>query len=90
MSRSFTFSLDSESGGSWIKREGLVSRMTLASILFFDDESGQEIFLPFSQVQDWWYTKQGDKQGMRLKDLEPDDEITVLIPKWLLRKEGLL
>jgi hypothetical protein len=70
--------------------EGLVVKLTPRSLLFFSDVTGQEAFIPFSQIADWWFTERGDRRTFSLQDLEPDDEITVVVPKWLLRKEYLI
>ena len=72
------------------KLKGLVVRVSDKSLLFFDDGSGREAFLPLSKILDWWFTSSGSKRHLRLIDLELDDEITVLIPTWLARKENLI
>jgi hypothetical protein len=69
---------------------GLVVKLTQRSLLFFSDVTGQEAFIPFSVIDDWWFTGRGDRQTFDIQDLEPDDEITVVVPKWLLRKENLI
>lgn len=71
------------------KRKGLVVAARDASILFFDDDSGREVFLPVSTITDWWFTVDGTKRGMQLSDLELNDEVTMLIPIWLAKKEKL-
>ena len=78
------------SRGGLIERIGIVVRMRNASVLFFDDNSQQEIFIPLSQVKDWWFSSSGTKRGLRLEDLELNDELTIVIPKWLALKEGMV
>lgn len=78
------------SGGGHVEREGIVVKLTAQSVLFFDDEAGQEFFVPVSTILDWWFTANGTKRTRDLEELEPDDEITLLMPRWLLKKEGLL
>ena len=76
--------------GGYVERSGLVARMRDASVLFFDDDSQQEIFVPISQIKDWWFTPSGTKRNLRLQDLELDDEVTLVFPRWLAVKEGLV
>lgn len=59
---------------------GLVVSVREISLLFFDDAKGKEVFLPISTIMDWWVTIGGTKRGLRLIDLELDDEITVVYP----------
>lgn len=73
-----------------MKLSGIVVRISEKSVLFFDDASGQEIFVPISRIMDWWFTSCGTKRGLRICDLELDDEITILMPTWLAKKEKLL
>ena len=68
---------------------GLVVKVTTKAVLFFDDGSGREAFLPFSKIMDWWFTAGGGRRHLRVVDLELDDEITVVIPTWLARREKL-
>lgn len=72
------------------KLKGIVVRVTDNFLLFFDDGTGRETFLPFSKIMDWWFTSNGGKRHLRIVDLELDDDITVLIPIWLARKEKLV
>ena len=76
--------------GGFAERSGMVVRMRGASVLFFDDDSQQEIFVPLSQVKDWWFTASCSKQGLALEDCDLNDEVTLLIPKWLALKEGMV
>ncbi len=76
-------------GNADVIRRGLVVRVVDRSVLFFDDESGQEFFIPKSTIVDWWFTVSGNKSNLRLDDLQLDDEITVVFPRWLARKEGI-
>ena len=79
----------SEVGGH-VKLEGLVVRLQPQSVLFFDDGTGKEVFLPYSKILDWWFTSSGTKRGLRIVDLELNDAVTLLVPKWLARREGLV
>ena len=76
--------------GGNIEREGMVVTMRPMSILFFDDYGQKEIFVPISQVKDWWFTTTGSKDGLGIEDLEPDDEVTLIIHRWLAVKERLV
>ena len=76
-------------GSSHEKRSGLVVKLTPKAVLFFDDAVGAEAFIPRSVILDWWFTSCGTKRGLRVQDLERNDEITVFIPKWLVRKEQI-
>ncbi|MBQ9366757.1 MAG: hypothetical protein IJT83_03165 [Victivallales bacterium] len=76
--------------GGYVERRGMVVRVQNASVLFFDDASQQEIFVPLSQVKDWWFTASSSKRGFALDDCELDDEITICIPRWLAKKEGMV
>ena len=76
--------------GGFVEREGMVVRLHAASVLFFDDESQQEIFIPLSQIKDWWFTSSHSKRGLELEDCELDDELTIVIPGWLAKKEGMV
>ena len=78
------------SNGGWSEHKGLVIRINEKSVLFFDDASVQEIFIPLSQVKDWWFTSDGGKRGLRLQDLELDDEVTICLPRWLAFTEGMV
>jgi len=75
--------------GGYIERRGLVVRVTPKSLLFFDDETGREIFIPLSKVYDWRFTTYGGKHGLMISDLELDDEIVIMFPRWLAVKEGI-
>jgi len=77
-------------GGDLVARKGLVVRVTSSSVLFYDDVSVQEVFVPLSQVRDFYFTSSGGKRGLTLQDLELDDEVTLVIPKWLAKKEGMV
>lgn len=79
-----------KSFGSLVNRKGLVVSLRQASVLFFDDEAVKEVFVPVSLIKDWWFTTDGTKRGLGLGDLELDDEVTLVIPKWLAKKEKLL
>lgn len=72
-----------------VTREGLVVKLHKASLLFFDDKAQTEVFIPYSQIRDFWYTDCTGNLNKQIYDLEPDDEITIVIPQWLARKEGL-
>lgn len=72
-----------------VKRDGLVVKLHKASLLFFDDKAQTEVFIPFSQIRDLWYTGCTGKLKVQIHELDPDDEITVVIPEWLAKKEGL-
>ena len=76
--------------GGWVERRGMVVRVSPASVLFFDDASSTEMFIPVSQVKDWWFTSSGAKRGLSVPDLELDDEVTLVVPRWLLKNEGVL
>lgn len=69
---------------------GLVVRHGPKSLLFFDDESVQEVWLPYSKIIDWKFTDSNDDGCLDVRDLELNDEITVTIPRWLAKKEGLV
>ena len=69
---------------------GLVVWNRQASVLFFEDETATEVFIPKSVIADWWFVHNKDKNGLRLEDLAKNDEISLVVPKWLARKEGLL
>ena len=74
-----------------VERSGLAIRLHKSSLLFFDDNAQTEIFVPYTQIRDFWFTGTGSKLSARkIEDIEPDDEITILIPVWLARKEGLV
>jgi hypothetical protein len=77
-------------GPADLKRRGLVVRAAEKSILFFDDATGREVFIPISKILDWWFSDAGTKRGLRIQDLELNDEITILIPTWLAKKESLV
>jgi hypothetical protein len=81
--------LRENSGGDYVEREGIVVKVLPKSICFFDDVAGHEWFVPVSKLADWWFTNRGDKHELRICDLELDDEITILVPRWLLRREGI-
>lgn len=76
--------------GGLVQRKGLVVRLRDESVLFFDDDSVQEVFIPRSQIKDWWFTSDGSKRTLSVADLELDDEITLVIPRWLAIKEGMV
>ncbi len=80
----------SMSSAPLVTRVGLVVKLHQHSLLFFDDKSETEIFIPYTQIRDFWYTDCMGNLGNRVSDLEQDDEITIVIPEWLARKEGLL
>jgi hypothetical protein len=69
---------------------GLVVLNREASFLFFEDESATEVFIPKSVIDDWWFVDNHDKKGLRLEDLRKNDEISLVIPKWLALKENLI
>ena len=73
-----------------VERSGLAIRLHKSSLLFFDDNAQTEIFVPYTQIRDFWFTGTGSKHSRKIEDIEPDDEITILIPVWLARKEGLV
>lgn len=75
---------------SLVVREGLVVKFTEKSLLFFDDEAATEVFIPLTQIRDVWFTSGTKLLSTKLDALEPDDEISILIPAWLARKEGLI
>jgi hypothetical protein len=75
--------------GGLMKRDGLVVSMNNKSILFFDDQSGQEIHVPYSEIADWHFTESGGKENLRLSDLNEGDAVCLMLPCWLCKKEGL-
>ena len=77
------------SGPPLVTRDGLAVKHNKASLLFFDDKAQTEIFIPYSQIRDWWYTDCPSNLNLEIAQIEPDDEITIVIPQWLARKEGL-
>jgi hypothetical protein len=79
-----------KSGSALVKLKGLVVLVRDKSILFFDDGSAREVFIPVRSVVDWWFISDGSKRGLRLTDLELNDEISVIIPIWLAKKEKML
>lgn len=89
-SRKTTKSATGSSRGGLVLRDGMVVRQNGVSVLFFDDSSQKEVFIPLSQVTDWWFTSSGSKQNLRLADLELDDEVTLVIPRWLAKKERMV
>lgn len=68
---------------------GVVILNTPKSLLFFDDDTGLEVFIPKSQVKDWFFKGKLDRFSLTVDDLHYGDEINITIPKWLARKEGL-
>lgn len=75
--------------GGFVSRNGLVVRTTPKAVLFFDDIVGYEYWVPRTSVRDWSFMT-GVKRGLGLSDLEPDDEISLELPRWLLVKEKIL
>jgi len=77
------------SSSSW-EAAGVVMKVRERSILLFHDDSVNEVFVPRSKIIDWWFTRNGRKDGLGLDDLELDDEVTLLIPKWLAKRERMI
>jgi hypothetical protein len=75
---------------SLVNLEGLVVKVTKGAVLLFHDDTGQEVFIPKSQVHDWFFTRGGSKQRLSLNDLELNDEITLVVPRWLAKRENLV
>ena len=75
--------------GGLVKRAGMVVRMTSKSLLFFDDKSGQEVHVPYSEIADWHFTESGGKENLRLSDLNEGDVVSLVLPRWLCKREGL-
>ena len=73
-----------------VERSGLVIRLHKSSLLFFDDKAQTEVFVPYTQIRDFWFIGTASRRSRRIEEIEPDDEITILIPLWLARKEELL
>jgi len=72
-------------------RVGVVVKNLPRSILFFDDESGETIFIPKSIMNDYGFRLiSGFDSSATPDDLERDDDIIASIPTWLLKKEGLV
>lgn len=80
----------SGAGRTTILRKGVVVTASEKAILFFDDESVTEFWVPRKMICDWRFVDDGTRQGLSDRHLERNDEIELLIPKWLARKEGLL
>lgn len=80
-------------GEDVVVRAGLVVKLSKSSLLFFDDNAQTEIFIPYSQILHFWFTdKEHRKNSIELTvlDLEPNDEVSIVIPKWLAKKERLI
>ena len=75
--------------GRLVKIDGLVVRLSEASLLFFADDAQKEVFLPLSLIQDWHFSD-GSKHGLTVADLSLNDEITVVTFDWLAKREGLI
>lgn len=69
------------------EREGYVNTTTDKAILFYDDSTGEEIWVPMSIVKDWWFAEGGEKNELTLKSLKLNDNVTLVLPKWFIRKE---
>jgi hypothetical protein len=69
---------------------GMVVLSRTASLLFFEDETATEVFVPTSQIVDWWFVDNHGKKGLRLEDLKRNDQVSLVIPKWLARREGFI
>lgn len=69
---------------------GMVVRVRPKSIILFHDDTAQEVFIPRSVIQDWDFTDGRNSRGdLLLGDLEPNDQVAFVIPRWLARREGL-
>jgi len=82
-----TFVDPSDRSHDW--RMGSVVGNSGACLFFFDDDAGQEVSLGYNSIRDWRF-QNTTRQALELRHLERDDEIEVEVPKWLLRKEGLI
>jgi len=79
-----------KAGRTTILRKGVVVATTERAILFFDDESVTEFWVSRKMICDWRFVEDGTRQGLADRHLARNDEIELLIPKWLARKEGLI
>lgn len=75
--------------GGVVTRSGLVVKTSEKAVLFFDDLVGYEYWVPKKSIIDWMFSS-GDKRGLSLFDLDLDDEISFVLPKWLLIKERVI
>lgn len=80
----------SRAGHTTVTRHGLVVRQSEKALLFFDDAAVVEVWLPKKQIIDWCFLDSGTKDGFRLDHLERNDEIEIVITKWIARREGLI
>ena len=74
---------------SLLSLDGLFIRSSEKALLFFDDNSGQEVWIPFSVISDWWFTGDGTKRHLEMRDLELNDLVTLVVKTWFARKEGI-
>lgn len=71
---------------------GVVVAQGPQALLFFDDESVQEVWISRRLIFDWWFTDSSAPDAtlpLEVDDLERNDEITIVIPRWLAEREGL-
>lgn len=73
-----------------IPRKGVVVTKTPYAVIFFDDDTGVEVAIPKSQIKSWCFVESRSSDGLRLQDLQRDDEILLAVPRWLWMKEGLM
>jgi hypothetical protein len=71
-------------------RHGAIAAMRKKAIVFFDDASEKEVFIPISRILDWQFTKDKTKKHLRVQDLERHDEVSLYIPVWLAKREKLI
>jgi hypothetical protein len=60
------------------------------SILIREDSTQYEVFIPTSQIQDWWFQESGNQEDLELKHLEDGDEVVFVLSYWICRKEGFI
>ena len=60
-----------------IELTGITVSATQLAMLFRDDDTGKEVWLPFSKIEDM--------------DASPSsDKVTITVPEWLATEKGLL
>lgn len=71
------------------KLHGTVLRVCSRSILFRDEQTKQEVFLPASQIRRWGVEGEIFSKEELLSDVLEGDAIFLEIPDWLAEREFL-
>lgn len=74
---------------AYFHAEGMVVAVRPKSIILFHDDTAQEVFVPRSVIADWDFTDGQARGDLILSDLEPNDQVVLVIPRWLAKREGL-